>query len=420
MKDKHLNNHLLVLLPLLGLLLSCSEMKEDLPFGTSGQGGDSIALLTLDVSGPPATKTTGPDTGIDKLYVYIFRVTGDPTLNIMDTYGEFDSTGKSLSLSTSTGKKHIYLIANGDSGTDEVAKRVKKESDLLSQITKFEDNLPGSLLMTGSGQRDGNFEPVLVPGNGEANHITAELRRICAKVTVGEIVADFLSPAVRQSDLRVKRVFLMNVPKEVPLINGNHKDVLGHEGASPEGFVKSPDAPHYYYYTIPGNDGFFNWAPPYNYLSGQVEVSGEAKDLTYKEFGQEAYLYTSPGSGRDPLPLNTLAVKENFYSYPNCSANNKDFSRDETTRLVIETGLDLGDGEGEKTLYYSISIPYLQPNYVYNISRVILRHPGFEDPYNPEVFLSCQYSVSVSDWYNAQIYSSLNQTSTDDPSCFEF
>lgn len=417
MKDKRFN--FLSILLLLPVAICCSLTKDDSPYGVEGNEG-SIAVLTLSVKTPPPTKSAGGDFDIEKMYVYVFRAVGDPSLNILDTYGEFDTFGDSFKISTSTGKKHIYVIANGDEGTAAVAKAVKKESDLLSQMTRFEDNHLGSLLMVGSGSHDGNYEPTLVPGNGEGNLISAELRRICAKVSIGQIIADFYSPALTECDLRVSRVFLMNVPKEVPLINGNHKDALGPECAYPEGFRKSPDAPHYYYYVIPGNDGFYNWAPPYNYATGRVEVSEEAEELTCRNFGHGAYLYTFPSSGREPLAGNTLDIRDSFYSYPNCSANNADFSRDETTRLVIETGLDIGDGNGERIMYYSISIPHLQPNYAYNINRVILRHPGFDDPYNPDVFLSCLYEVTVSEWYEGIIQSNLNNTSTDDPHSFEF
>jgi len=252
---------------------------------------------------------------------------------------------------------------------------------------------------------------------------------------VGSIIGDLSSPALRNCRFWVKRIYLINVPKQCKYVNGDCSDVFG-TGATalsngvPEGFSGASGLPYYVYETpsaSSGADGFYNWSDPSAWTEGStMELDDDPEQLaglTSVSFTEaEGKIYQEPNASIPANNGNRVSVERDFYCYPNSSVPEKisdgdlNSKVDYTTKLVVETEVTISGKD--HTYYYPISIPYVQPNYAYTISSITLKRLGSTDPFHTVTTADCTFSLSVREWDEGSI-SGDNNGETDEEGDFE-
>ena len=412
--------HLAALAAATAILYTTSCLKDNTAGpgdGPSAEKGEP-AEISLTINSAPGTKSAGEG---DFFTVEVFVFDGDSnsdSFGVLEGYAtaasaDITANSATLALTVSTGVKHIYVIANG---TIYVKNDVGTESELLEAASRMDDNSCYFVMV-------GAKEQTLV--SSSVNNVAITCRRLVSKVTLGTIVSDFTSPMLRKQHFTVDRIYLMNVPRQVPYVNGGVQDVMGQSNRStafvsgdsnyPAGFVGASTGTGtlpYYKYPVPANNntsnsGFYNWydASSFSYGETEVEVDETVADLTC--YGYE----------EDPITLssgqaNALAVNHNFYTYPNSSPVAANATTiDNTTKLVIETTLDVGDGY--RKFYYPISIPYTQPNYHYTINNVTIKRVGSTNPALPVTKADCSFTVTIADWDTGEIVGQYNNETSE-------
>lgn len=398
--------------------------------GASCQKNDDAAVKTADetVSGSgdarvninigSITKSTVSGTADDRLQrVEVFIFDADANSN---SYGMLESYTKvnvsnsentaSAQLNATAGAKNIYVVANAGSS---LASAVNSESSLKAAVSEFSANAPGGFIMIGSSAN------TLASGN---NNISVSCRRIVSKISLQTIQGAFESSALQAATFTVDRIFLMNVPKQAKYVNGDVSDAFGSGPTAlsagsdgyPSYFVAASEdnvSLPYYKYAAPSEsaseaNGFYNFT--FNSTGGMTLSSDSAvKAMTWTApSSSDGTLY--PGNANNHAYAPGLA----FYTYPNPSAHSSSETvADKTTKLVLETSLTIS-GDTRK-YYYSISIPYTQPNYHYTINNITIKRLGSEDPSLPVTKAACSFTITVKDWESGTIVGQYNnQTSS--------
>ena len=392
------------------LLAACTRPdNDDKPDASSLQE----ARVTLRIA-LPETKAGGNDTAaiagektINSLEIFIFRASTGDDDGLLDAYKKADAdeiSSATLSMDATTGPKHIYALANAP---ERLAAAVTTEAELLGAVSEFDENSRSSFLMVGSP----GVENVLQSGNAPANRIGISLRRLVARVKVEQITGDFASPALRQKDFRVRRIFLAYVPKQAKFINGSYEDVFGTAAAFSAAGITLP---RYYRFALPSeraDDANGYHTPAVVGGNGQVALTGagNAAELTAKSFtAAEGTLFSSPDGAVPALQGNRMNPQLYLYMYPNgADPSSVEGQSDFTTKLIIETEL-------QGTLYYyPISLGYTQPNHAYTVNDVRITRLGSTDPNLPVTTAACTFSIQVSDWETGDIIGSFNNESSE-------
>lgn len=405
------------------ILCSTSCLKENTASPVDGpeKQEKEKAEISLSVNSAPGTKSAGQG----ELYsVEVFVFDGNSS---SDSYGllegyataasdDITSDSATISLTVSTGVKHIYVLANA---TFYVKNEVSSESELLEQTTSFTDNSLYHVMV-------GATEQTLV--SGSVNNVAVTCKRLVSKITLYNIESAFTSPMLQKAHFEVDRIYLMNVPKKAPYINGGVQDVMGQsnrntafvygESGYPSGFVGASTGTGtlpYYKFPTPANNntssnGFYNWYNASTFSYGdeetEIEVEEEVADLTCDGFDEGGSYPRVFGQNK------TIAVNHSFYTYPNSSpAAANATTIDYTTKLVIETTLEI-DSEYTR-FYYPISIPYTQPNYHYTISNVTIKRIGSTNPALPVTKAECSFTVTIADWDTGEIVGQYNNETSE-------
>ena len=402
-------NLFLTLCTLLVLILSCTRTDAGDPVEDSPRK-DARLLVRI---APAETKAGSNDTDaiagektINSLEIFIFRASTGSDDGMLDAYKKAEASeidagagSASVAMDATTGPKHIYAIANAPA---RLSAAVSTEDELLAAISEFNENTRSSFLMVGSS----GSENTLQNGNAPANRIDLNLRRLVARVKLEQIRGDFSTPAYREKDFRVKRIYLAYVPRQAKFVNGSYADVFG----SPESFSASGvTISRYYRFALPSEqDGAANgyYTPAVVSGNGSVVITSAANaaDLTSRSYSAaEGMLYSRPGGSTPALEGNRMRPMLYLYMYPNPAAQaTQDGQSDFTTKLIIETEL-----QGE-TYYYPISLGYTQPNYAYTVQDVRITRLGSTDPNIPVTTAACTFTVRVSDWDTGDIIGSFN------------
>lgn len=391
---------------------------------------DDKADLELHIGGLPDTKATDTATrnGEDNIRtasVYVFDADEKSSMfGLLEAYKEAedataDRISVSISLTATTGKKHIYVVGNDgvnmNSGAKTLSETITTEEELKAAISDFSDNAGKSFVMVGA------TEASLVPGHAKQNILNLNLRRLVARISIGDIIGDFDSPALRQSRFWVKRVYLVNVPKQAKYINGDYTDAFGSGATAPKdapaGFLRSGDLPYYAYVAPAENaseNGFYNWADPGKWTeSSTLEIESTKKNVpVLTSLGiteNKGKLYEENGAAIHAIAGHKLTLNQDFYCYPNSSVpfvveegmTEDQIKVDYTTKLVVETEVTIN--KKNYTYYYPISIPYVQPNYAYKIGSITLKRLGSKDPFHPVSSAECDFSITVKPWEAGEI-----------------
>lgn len=367
----------------------------------------TLRIVSSDTrAGANDTEALQGEKAINTLEIFIFRASTGADDGLLDAYkkaaaSEIDAATQTarIAMDATTGPKHIYAIANAP---ERLASAVSTEAELLAMVSEFSENTRTSFLMVGSS----GAENVLQSGDAPANTISMNLRRLVARVKVEQVSGDFASPALRQKDFRVKRIYLAYVPKQAKFVNGSYEDVFG----TAESFTAAGvTIPHYYRFALPSEqaeDASGYHTPAVVGGNGEVAVTADnnAADLTAKSFtAAEGMLFSSPDGSTPARQGNKMNPKLYLYTYPNGAEQaTEDGQSDLTTKLIIETELQ------GTTYYYPISLGYTQPNYAYTVNDVRITRLGSTDPNLPVTTAQCSFTVQVSDWDTGDIIGSFN------------
>lgn len=391
--------------------------EEDIAAKEKGLAGMSITI------GSPLTKAATGESADDRIStVEVFVFDGGLSSQSKGLLENYKKVSLSSSVNTATvelnataGYKRIYALVNAEA---KVADAVTTESGLLATASELSANSPGNLIMVGGAEAD------LVAGS--TSNIGIECRRLAAKVSLQTIQGAFESPAIAKGAFSVNKVFLMNVPKQAKYVNGDCEDVFGKydvnrfpvgDECTPETFIPATNAdgqlPYYYFMPPASNgeaaNGFYNIynASTFTYNGGVPLSNVEAiHTLTWTVPANGALYPTASNS------THTLNLGHDFYTYPNCSGEaNSPTSTDYTTKLVLQTTLTLDNTT--RTYYYTIGLPYTQPNYHYTVNNITIKRLGSENPAIPVTKAECTFNITVADWETGVILGTYNNETSD-------
>ncbi len=336
---------------LLGVAAAVSCQNQELLPQELSMREEAIMTVNLSGFGQETKSTTAPtaqnDAKLNNLAIFVFRAdnsTKDLDASLLVT-SDVQKTGNTIK--TTTGKKHVYAVANYHE-TDWSG--VKAESDFLALCSdlKYENN--GSFTMTG---RDTTFTPV---STGQ-NTLTINMKRLVARICVDKLSIDFSNTSYANEKLNDVKVYVTNVVGKARFSDG----------------FTQPETPKIYNskkYVEADNSG--------TALSGAF----------YDTVGS-----ISSGSGH--------TTKHYFIAYQNNVAQESDNVR--FTRLVIEGKLnghlyywpiDINrgafKGEGSTT-------DGVLANSTYSYTVCITR-PGSDSPDIPVSTAQCSISLNILDW----------------------
>ena len=406
------------------LLPSCGKtpldktpLSEDSPEGmivvsVSPESGAPTKAAASAVSGASA------ESAISTLQVFVFYAENNSGLGQSlggketDKYITFTGTdgSRSATLTTTTGKKRVYAIANAPR-----LQNVVSESDLRGRVLTLGDNLLEAtggrlgLTMAGAyGYLSGNAPvnvsssdvtvlPYTQGSDASITTIPISLHRLSARIELQKIDVDFSGTWLEGLEFTLKEVYLKNIPNSVHA-TGQNADLLVAEGC---------------------------WSNRLTPTASPVDgASKDIKPLVYESFGAGLSCNTAAGA--------STAVNSFFYCYPNpntTDATAPTWSQ-RRTRLVIHgvisgTNAALGtDFSTPKDVYYPISIAapenyiaagegetsttpassathsQIVGNHKYVINKVTITSLGKSDDTNDDIFVSgkAKVEVSVQDW----------------------
>lgn len=304
-------------------LLSCNEAERELT------GASVAAEVTLRIL-PAGTKGEAEgQNGTCDIFIFYGEAGYSGQL---ETHRRF-SQGKELKLQATAGKREIFAILNMD---EHDFSAVCTKSDLLSSVSRLEENKDGRFHMTG-------FRIVELKEGGNLLDIT--VRRFAARVKLKKITRGFSPKALAKQDFVIKEVFLSNAIRQ----SGFSSDYMPSE----DDFVNK----------LGVTDTRFDY-----WLRRRID-----RALVQNEsFDTEQVLYTYP----NPF---TIDAQEGPFTARN-------------TKLVVHASLD-----GE-SCYYVIALGALERNKSYEISELTLTRRGTDTPEEGMDLSGCEFKFSVSPW----------------------
>lgn len=166
------------------------------------------------------------------------------------------------------------------------------------------------------------------------NTVSIDVSRIAARIKIKSIQKQFASPALQAQTLKVESIYVINAS------NKNN-------------YALSLSATEY------ANKGSHKDNAYDNLLYKAIETASQTVASTY-------------------------ATEHSFYVYPNKSATK--------TRLVVEVSL------GGNKYYYPITMPDIESNKSYEVSKLVLTRPGSNNPDVPVSFEDATFSINIVDW----------------------
>ena len=308
------------------------------------------ATLTIAIDNVVTKATSTPtsaEMSIDAAKVYLFVFKADGSLEIGQAVTM--SGGSKTTVNLTAGAKTVWVVANCPASIVTSATNLASFKTLVSEL---KDNV-SNFVMAGSASKT-------VSGNDNVN---VTLKRLVAKVALISIKREFADSDYAACSLVVNRVYLSNVAGSCYY----YSDDAVTSAISPA------SVPVWY-----NKMGSYNLGPsdPSSLLC--VNIASSLPDGSIYS-GTEPVMYTCPNAC---IGDNT-GLTWNIASYPR------------HTRLVVDCTLAGTQG------YYSVTLPEIESNHVYNISLVINKKPSDNPEDNtPEIVPVMPFSVniSVSDW----------------------
>lgn len=322
---------------------SVSCQKTDVIAVENGVPATLTVSIANDLTKASATATSA-ESALDpaKVYLFVFKADGSREVGQAVTLSSGAAT-----VNVTAGEKTVWVVANCPATVLESA----TYAAFKTKVSALSDNT-SRFVMAGSAAKT-------ISGN---DSVSITLRRLASKVCLVNLTRDFTDPNYSASTLTVNRIYLSNACGEC------------------------------YYYS----DG-----------STPTAIDPASVSVWYNKLG----VY-SLGSG-DPVSLLAATIGTNLpngssytteqvmYAYPNACVTNtiggswNMSASPRHTRLVIDCSLAGTQG------YYSVSLPVMDSNKVYNVSLTVCKKPSDSPEDNtPEIdpALSFTASVSVADW----------------------
>lgn len=219
---------------------------------------------------------------------------------------------------------------------------VKSLSELEAKTFAFADEKLGGFQMIGKTVKN------ISAADGDA---TINVDRAVAKIHLTNIKTDFQASAYQSMPFQVTKIYAINV-------TGN------------------------YAVTYPSSVV----APTVNVAKLDATLSGNPKALLLYE--PSAPMAVTNGA-------DAISIDKSFYVYPNYSTieSNK-------TRIVVEVTL------GGTTYYYPLTFgTSIKANTYYDITGLVIKRPGSDDPNVPVVSKDCGFNINVIDWTTGETIS---------------
>lgn len=300
--------------------VSCNK-KEAMP---AAENAGEKTEMTVNVDCGQFTKAgivAENEKKVNNVQIFVFRKDGE-----LDAYASSE-TSSGIKISCTTGEKDIVAIVNAPD-----LKSYSTKSDLLAAKSLLADNSLENFVMTG--------EKLDQPISAE-DVVTIEVKRLVARVAVNKITPNFTSPAYRDMEFKVVRIYAVNVVGDI-CYSGSSEPTL--------------------------------WHNQMKYTAGETDA------LIYDDIEDTAMTPANPYSG-----------SRAFYVYPNRTETDSQSNTfgPRYTRLVIETTL------GGKTYYYPVSIKGIERNKTYNITDLTITRPGSLSPDVPVTAYECTFGITV-------------------------
>lgn len=300
--------------------VSCNK-KEAMP---AAENAGEKTEMTVNVDCGQFTKAgivAENEKKVNNVQIFVFRKDGE-----LDAYASSE-TSSGIKISCTTGEKDIVAIVNAPD-----LKSYSTRTDLLTAKSLLADNSLENFVMTG--------EKTDQPISAE-EVVTIEVKRLVARVAVNMITPNFTSPAYRDMEFKVVRIYAVNVVGDL-CYGGSSEPTL--------------------------------WHNQMKYTAGETDA------LIYDDIEDTAMTPAKPYSG-----------SRAFYVYPNRTETDSQSNTfgPRYTRLVIETTL------GGKTYYYPVSIKGIESNKTYNITDLTITRPGSLSPDVPVTAYECTFGITV-------------------------
>ena len=305
------------------------DFQSQAPVINGGDGSEAAetAQLKLSVVGNGGVQTKTIDSGFDDSHsavdnIQFFVFDGD----VLDVYKKI-TDGLSTSITVKTGSKTVWAVVNAP-----VINTVKTLTELKALTSNLSDNT-AHFVMVGSTTAE-------VPSD---DPVEIEVKRIVSRVIVKKVTASFTNPAYNGISMTLKKIYLINVPKDINLEMTN-----------------TP----------------LNWYSKraYEDPTGIGQLFNSDIDQTF---------HTAP-----------YTTSSYHYCYPNPTVAD---SQDATwsprhTRVVLDVLF------GAERFYYPITLPVLEPGKSYEIENVTITRKGSSDPDQPVSLSEADFEISVKDW----------------------
>lgn len=210
-------------------------------------------------------------------------------------------------------------------------------TSLLAQATSLSDNKIGGFVMTGR-------TSATLP---EQSSVNVKVSRIAARVCIKEITSAFTSDGFKNIPFTIKSIYMINVA---------------------------------------GDTDYTRKKAPATWYNKSRHSDTSLNTLLYADVSQAL----AAGS--------TLMANQYFYVYPNpvtvdsTSGSTESEFTPRFTRLVVEAMMN------NETCYYAISLPKLESNKAYSISRLTITRLGSDNPDQEITSEECPFSIEVEDW----------------------
>lgn len=363
------------------MLAACN--KNDAPVGEvenkASETGALVVSVSTETKNTKATSTLVDEFAVNTLQVFVF----DAVTGKFET-GKYESNTKTMTLSTLTGAKHVWAIANAPKiNLDKDA----LESVLASRISNLGENTITGLTMVGVSAPANPGSIPFTPGSvtvsaytvGVTETITAipiNLYRLGARISLEKVTVDFSGTSLEGKSFSIRDIYLKNV------VNG-----LRFDGQPAE----LTDAS---YWTNRVSDHAPNGGNYYQDMAG----NNVASLISDKGLSLEA----ASTDGSSPLTVNKY-----LYVYPNPRTEDSHAVTwsPRRTRLVIHAVIG-----GDIHTYYQFDVPpagiasatdkVILNNHTYDISNIKITMLGKDndDDDNATEIGKASITVTVSDW----------------------
>ncbi|MBE6246337.1 MAG: hypothetical protein E7110_02840 [Bacteroidales bacterium] len=335
---------------LMGLTtISCEKANN------SNEMQESILSINIIPEDQVQSKATGgahgvqaDDNTVQKLEFFVFRAEGADA-GMLDAYKMYTAAEltslSNLEVKTTTGKKHIYAVANSHKSDNWAG--VKTLADFKAQIASLQSENNKDFTMTGS------LEAVLQT----TTSVTFSISRLVSRVQLASVKTQFAGTPWAGSSLTNVKMYLINAAG----------DKLYHDGSD---------------------------QPSPTILNTKKVVATDINACT-----MAGMLYDETATAITDSGYNTTHT---FYCYENLLANES--ADKKFTKLVIQADLN-----GHTYYYpisinregfgYNSSVGHMgiKRNTTYTINVTILR-PGSLDPDTPVEHSTMQATMNVADW----------------------